>query len=139
MERHCVDQGTTERDCQRGIFLSVFSTVSLEIHLIHFGQLPGVQATESIAVETAQLSFTFARGGLISGCCKVLAMHHGLFSSRFQMWTFWQRRPCLKNPSHRRRSCHSPHRRCLHRRWKRSQRQLDKSQLPWDCPKSHRH
>ena len=102
-------------------------------------QLPGVQATESIAVETAQLSFKFARGvgpGLMSACCKVLAMHHGLFSA-----DLWQRRPCLKNRgrSHPRRSCHSPRWRCLHRRWKRSQRQLDKSQLPWDCPKSHRH
>ena len=83
-----MDQGTTERDCQRGIFLSVFSTVSVETHLIHFGPLPGVQAAESIAVETAQLSFTFARGGLISGCCKVLAINHGLFSADFRCGHF---------------------------------------------------
>lgn len=81
-------QKETAGEAFSSLFSQLFLFVSLEIHLIHFGQLPGVQATESIAVETAQLSFTFARGGLISGCCKVLAMHHGLFSADFRCGHF---------------------------------------------------
>ena len=142
MERHRVDQGTTERDCRRGIFLSVFSTFFVCLLGDTFDTFWSTPRRPSHRIHRSWNSSTqlyirsrWAHFRVLQG---VGDASRTVFS-RFQMWTFWQRRPCLKNPSHRRRSCHSPHRRCLHRRWKRSQCQLDKSQLPWDCPKSHRH